>query len=128
MFNNFLWEEGVKKETESFIDVANSTKVFDFLARALYPPSEFQELYERCYLIAAASNDMRRLADCLTSLGFLGLFKEAHRGVSQDTLEKFERAYEIRKNLPKEQQHCETHARTISKLGLCYALQVKKKE
>ena len=127
MFNNFLWEEGVKKETESFIDVANSTKVLDFLARALYPPFEFEQLYKRCYLIAEASNDMRRLADCLTSLGFLDLFKEAHRGVSQDTLEKFQRAYEIRKNLPKEQQHCETHAHAISKLGLCYALQVTKK-
>ena len=127
MFNNFLWEEGVKKETESFIDVANSTKVLDFLARALYPPFEFEQLYIRCYLIAEASNDMRRLADCLTSLGFLDLFKEAHRGVSQDTLEKFQRAYEIRKNLPKEQQHCETHAHAISKLGLCYALQVTKK-
>ena len=127
MFNNFLWEEGVKKETESFIDVANSTKVLDFLARALYPPFEFEQLYRRCYLIAEASNNMRRLADCLTSLGFLDLFKEAHRGVSQDTLEKFQRAYEIRKNLPKEQQHCETHAHAISKLGLCYALQVTKK-
>ena len=126
MFNNFLWEEGVKKETESFIDVANSTKVLDFLARALYPPFEFEQLYIRCYLIAEASNGMRRLADCLTSLGFLDLFKEAHQVVSQDTLKKFQRAYEIRQKLPKEQQHCETHAHTISKLGLCYALQVKK--
>ena len=126
MFNNFVREESVKKETESFIDVANSTKVLDFLARALYPPFEFEQLYIRCYLIAEASNDMRRLADCLTSLGFLDLFKEAHQVVSQDTLKKFQRAYEIRQKLPKEQQHCETHAHTISKLGLCYALQVKK--
>ena len=125
MFNNFLQEGGDKKETESCIDVANSTKVLDFLARGLYPPSEFVQLYRRCYHIAEASNDMRRLADCLTSLGFLGLYKEAHRGVSQDTFEKFQRAYEIRKNLPKELQYCETHAHTISKLGLCYALQVK---
>ena len=127
MFKNFLQEGGIKKETESCIDVANSTKVLDFLARVLYPPSECAKLYEHCCHIAEASNDMRRLADCLTSLGFLGLFKLAHRGISQDTLEKFQRAYEIRKNLPKEQQHCETHAHTISKLGLCYALQVKKK-
>ena len=127
MFNNFLQKGGVKKETETCIDVVNSTKVLDFLARVLYPPSECAKLYEDCRHIAKASNDMRRLADCLTSLGFLGLYKEAHRGVSQDTLEKFQRAYEIRKNLPKEQQHCETHAHTISKLGLCYALQVKKK-
>ena len=126
-FNNFLQKGGVKKETEACIDVVNSTKVLDFLARVLYPPSECAKLYEDCRHIAKASNDMRRLADCLTSLGFLGLYKEAHRGVSQDTLEKFQRAYEIRQNLPKELQHCETHAHTISKLGLCYALQVKKK-
>ena len=127
MFKNFLLEGGVKKETESCIDVANSTEVLEFLARVLYPPSECVKLYEDCCHIAKVSNDMRRLADCLTSLGFLGLFKEAHRGVSPDTLKKFQQACEIRKNLPKEQQHCETHAHTISKLGLCYALQVKKK-
>ena len=68
---------------------------------------------------------MRRLAESLTSLGSLCLYKEAHRGVSQDAFEKLQRAYEIRQNLPKELQHCETHAHTISKLGLCYALQVK---
>ena len=125
MFNNFLQEGGDKKETESCIDFANSTRVLDFLARVLHPPSECVELYERCYHIAEASNDKRRLADSLTALGFLGLYQEDHQGVSHSTLEKFQRAYEIRKNLPKELQHCETHARTISNLGLCYALQVK---
>ena len=125
MFKNFLQEGGDKKEAESCIDVANSTKVLDFLAKVLSPPSECVELYERCCHIAEASNDKRRLADSLTALGFLRLCKEAHRGVSHDTVEMFQRAYEIRQNLPKELQHCETHAHTISKLGLCYALQVK---
>ena len=125
MFKNFLQEEVDQEDTEFCVDVANSTAVLDFLAKVLSPPSDCVKLYEDCYHIAEASNDKRRLADCLTSLGFLGLYKEAHRGVSQDTLEKFQRAYEIRQNLPKEQQHCETHAHTISKLGLCYALQVK---
>ena len=125
MFENFLQGEVDQEDTEFCIDVANSTAVLDFLAKVLSPPSECVKLYKDCYHIAEASNDMRRHADCQTSLGFLGLYKEAHRGVSQDTLEKFQRAYEIRKNLPKELQHCETHAHTISKLGLCYALQVK---
>ena len=125
MFKNLLQEGGDKKETESCIDVANSTKVLDFLARVLYPPSELVELYVRCYHIAEASNDTRRLADSLTALGFFDIFKHSHRVVSRDSLEKLQRAYEIRKNLPKELQYCETHARNISKLGLCYALQVK---
>ena len=125
MFKNFLQEGGDKKKAESCIDVANSTKVLDFLAKVLSPPSECVELYERCCHIAEASNNTKRLADSLTALGFLRLCKEAHREVSHDIFEMFQRAYEIRKNLPKEQQHCETHAHTISKLGLCYALQVK---
>ena len=125
MFKNFLQEGGDKKEAESCIDIANSTTVLDFLAKVLSPPSECVELYQRCCHIAEASNDTRRLADSLTALGFLRLCKEAHRGVSHDTVEMFQRAYEIWQNLPKELQHCETHAHTISKLGLCYALQVK---
>ena len=125
MFNNFLQEGGDKKETESCIDFANSTRVLDFLAKVLSPPSECVKLYERCCHIAKASSDTRRLADSLTAVGFLRLCKEAHRGVSHGALENLQRAYEIRQNLPKELQHCETHAHTISKLGLCYALQVK---
>ena len=125
MFKNFLQEGGDKEEVESCIDVVNSTKVLDFLAKVLSPPSECVELYERIYHIAEASSDKRRLADSLTALGFLRLCKQTHRGVSDDTLKTFQRAYEIRQNLPKEQQHCEKHAHTISKLGLCYALQVK---
>ena len=125
MFKNFLQGGGDKKETALCIDVANSSIVLDFLARVLHPPCECVKLYERCYHIAEASNDKRRLADSLSALGFLGLYQEAHLGVSDDTFEMFQRAYEIRKNLPKELQYCETHAHTISKLGLCYALQVK---
>ena len=125
MFKNFLQGGGDKKETASCIDVANSSIVLDFLARVLHPPCECVKLYERCYHIAEASNDKRRLADSLSALGFLGLYQEAHLGVSDDTFEMFQRAYEIRKNLPKELQYCETHARTISNLGLCYTLQVK---
>ena len=125
MFKNFLQEGGDKKKVESCIDVANSTKVLDFLAKVLSPPSECIELYERFYHIAEASSDTRRLADSLTALGFLRLCKEAHQEVSDDTLKKFQRAYEIGQKLPKKQQRCETHAHTISKLGLCYALQVK---
>ena len=125
MFRNVLVEGGDKKETASCIDVANSTKVLYFLAKVLRPPSECLRLYERCCHIAEASNDTRRLADSLASRGFLGLLKAARRGVSSDTFELFQRAYEIQKNLPKELQYCETHAHTISKLGLCYALQVK---
>ena len=126
MFKNFLQGEVDQEDTEFCIDVANSTAVLGFLAKVLSPLSECVKLYEDCYHNAEASNDMRRRADCLTSLGFLGLYKEGLRGFSQDTLEKFQRAYEIRQKLPKEQQHCETHAHTISKLGLCYALRVKK--
>ena len=125
MFKNFLQGGGDKEETEFCIDVANSSIVLDFLARVLHLPSECVKLYERCLHIAEASNDTRRLADSLSALGFLGLYQEAHRGVSHDTFEMFQRAYEIRKNLPKGVQHCETHARTISNLGLCYALRVK---
>ena len=127
MFRNVLVEGGDKKEIESCIDVANSTKVLYFLSKVLRPPSECLRLYERCCHIAEASNDTRRLADSLASRGFLGLLKKVCRGVSPDTFELFQRAYEIRKNLPKELQYCETHARTISNLGLCYALQVKRR-
>ena len=122
MFRNVLLEGGDKKEIESCIDVANSSKVLYFLSAVLCPHSECAILYERFYHIAKASNDTRRLADSLSAVGFLRLYK---RGVRDTTFEMFQRAYEIQKNLPKEVQHCETHARTISYLGLCYALQVK---
>ena len=125
MFKNFRQEGVDKRETDSFIDVANSSKVFDFLVKVLYPASELLSLYEACLHFAEASNDTRRLADSLTALGVISLYYGTRRTVSYDTIEKLQHAFEIRKNLPKELQYCETHARTISKLGLCYALQVK---
>ena len=125
MFKNFLQEGVDNKETDSFIDFANSSKVFDFLVKVLYPASELLSLYEACLHFAEASNDTRRLADSLTALGVISLYYGTRRTVSYDTIEKLQRAFEIRENLPLEVQHCETHARTISKLGLCYALQVK---
>ena len=108
MFKNFLQEEVDQEDTEFCVDVANSTAVLDFLAKVLSPPSDCVKLYEDCYHIAEASNDKRRLADCLTALGFLGLYQEAHQGVSHSTLEKLQRACEIRKNLPEELEYCET--------------------
>ena len=122
MFRNVLLEGGDKKEIESCLDVANSTKVLYFLSNVLCPLSECVILYERCYHIAEASNNTRRLAGSLSAVGFLRLYQ---RRVRDTTFEMFQRAYEIQKNLPKEVQHCETHARTISYLGLCYAVQVK---
>ena len=68
MFRNFLWEGGDNKETKSCIDVANSTVVLHFLLKVLSPPAECVRLYERCYHIAVASNDTRRIADSLTAL------------------------------------------------------------
>ncbi|CAH3022852.1 unnamed protein product [Porites evermanni] len=118
MFKNFLQRGGDNKETESCIDFANSSIVLDFLASILHPPCECVKLYERCYHIAEASNDNRRLADSLSSLGFLGLYQEGHQGFSYDTLEKLHLAYAMRTNL-----YGEACARTISNLGLCYTLQ-----
>ena len=125
MFKNFLQEGVDMRETDSFIDVANSSKVFDFLVKVLYPASELLSLYQACLHFAEASKDTKRLADSLAALGVISLYYGTRRTVSYDTIEKLQYAFEIRKNLPKELQHCETHARTISKLGLCYALQVK---
>ena len=120
MFKNLLQRGGDDEETKSFIDFANSSIVLDFLARVLHPPCECVKLYERCYLIAKASNNRRGLAESLSSLGFLGLYQEGHQGVSHGTLEKLQRAYAMRWS-----RYDETYTRTISNLGLCYALQVK---
>ena len=126
MFRNFLWEGGDNKETESCIDVANSTVVLHFLLKVLSPPAECVRLYERCYHIAVASNDTRRIADSLTALGSCGFYGKTHESeLPFDNIEKFQRACEIRGTLPTELQRCETHAHTISKLGLCHARQVK---
>jgi len=106
------------------IDVANSPEVMGFLAKVLSPPAECTKLYERCRDIAEDSGDQKRLAESLNSLGFRRLCDVAHRRGDRDTLQIFQKAYDIRMKLPEEQHKCETHANTICKLGLCYSLQV----
>ena len=110
------------------IDVVNSTEVLDFLAKVLSPPKECAELYRKCCDIAKTSSDKRRHAESLNSLGFRRLCDVAHSKDdpegSQLTLQLFQEAHDIRETLPKEDQKCQTHAHTISKLGLCHILQV----
>ena len=115
-------------KTGSAIDVVNSTEVLDFLAKVLSPPKECAELYRKCCDIAKTSGDKRRHAESLNSLGFRRLCDVAHSKDdpegSQVTLQLFQEAHDIRKTLPKEDQKCQTHAHTISKLGFCHVLQV----
>ena len=109
------------------IDVVNSTEVLDFLATVL-PPKECAELYRKCCDITKTSGDRRRHAESLSSLGFCRLCDIAHSKDepegSRVTLEVFVEAHNIRETLPEEDQKCQTHAHTISKLGLCHVLQV----
>ena len=110
------------------IDVVNSTEVLDFLAKVLSPPKECADLYRKCCDIAKSSNDKRRYAESLNSLGFRRLCDAAHSKEEPDgsrvTLQLFQKAYEIRRTLPEEDNKCQTHAHTISKLGLCHVLEV----
>ena len=110
------------------IDAVNSTEVLDFLAKVLSPPKECADLYRKCCDIAKTSDDKRRHAESLNSLGFRRLCDVGH---SKDepwdtrvTLQLFQEAHDIRNTLPEEDQKCQTHAHTISKLGLCHVLQV----
>ena len=107
------------------VDVTNSTEVIDFLAKVLSPPAKCLEFYEKCHAIARASGDQRRLADSLSALGFLHLCNVAHLTTNGQSLDEFKEAKRIRETLPEEQQNCHAHALTLSKLGLCYALQVR---
>ena len=107
------------------VDVTNSTEVIDFLAKVLSPPAKCLEFYEKCHAIARDSGDQRRLADSLSALGFLHLCNVAHLTPNGQSLEEFREAKRIRETLPEEQQNCHAHALTLSKLGLCYALQVR---
>ena len=111
------------------IDVVNSTEVLDFLAKVLSPPKECAELYRKCCDITKISGDKRRRAESLNSLGFRRLCDVAHSkgapGFSRVTLEVFQEAHNIREALPAEDQNCQTHAHTISKLGLCHVFQVR---
>jgi len=108
------------------IDVVNSTEMLDFLAKVLTPPKECADLYRKCCEIARASGDKRRQAESLNSLGFRRLCDVGHCDPegSEATLELFQEAHDIRKTLPEKDQKCQTHAHTISKLGLCHVLQV----
>ena len=107
------------------VDVTNSTEVIDFLAKVLSPPAKCLEFYEKCHAIARDSGDKRRLADSLSALGFLHLCNVAHLTPNGQSLDEFKEAKRIRETLPEEQQNCHAHALTLSKLGLCYALQVR---
>ena len=110
------------------IDVVNSTEVLDFLAKVLSPPKECAELYRKCCDIAKTSHDKRRHAESLNSLGFRRLCDVAHSKDepegSRVTLQLFQEAHNIRETLPEKDHKCQTHAHTISKLGLCHVLQV----
>ena len=110
------------------IDVVNSTEVLDFLATVLSPPKECAELYQKCCNIAKTSGDKRRQAESSNCLGVRRLFDINDRvddpEGSRVALRLFQEAYDIRKTLPEEDQKCQTHAHTISKLGLCHVLQV----
>ena len=105
----------------SAIDAANGTEVLDFLAKALSPPEECAQLYEKCRQISRNCDDKERLADSLNSLGFRRLLSE-DKGV----LDTFKEAYDIRMASSDEKKlKLETHAHTTSKLGLCYVRQVR---
>ena len=110
------------------MDVVNSNEVLDFLAKVLSPPKECVDLYQKCCDIAKTSNNKRRLAESLNSLGFRRLCDVAHSKEESEgirvTLQLFQEAHDIRETLPEEGQKCQTHAHTISKLGLCHVLQV----
>ena len=126
--NNCLKDAGDVDQKELAIDVVNSTEVLDFLAKVLTPPSECAKLYRKCCEIAKTSGDKKRHAESLNSLGFRRLCDVSHSKDdpegSRVTLELFQEAHDIRKTLPEEDQQCQTHAHTISKLGLCFVLQV----
>ena len=115
-------------QKRSAVDIVNSTEVLDFLAKVLTPPKECAELYRKCCEMAKISGDERRLAESLNSFGFRRLCDVAHSKDdpegSLEALQLFQEAHEIRKTLPEEDQKCQTHAHTISKLGLCHVLQV----
>ena len=125
---NCLKDASDVDQSELAIDVANSTEVLDFLAKVLTPPEECAKLYRKCCDIAKTSGDKKRHAESLNSLGFRRLCDMSHSKDdpegSRVTLEVFREAHDIRKTLPEEDQKCQTHAHTISKLGLCGVLQV----
>lgn len=123
-FKNCFEHRAVKDEKLFAIDVANSTEVRDFLAKVLLPTKECTQLYEKCCEISEHYDDKERLADSLNSFGFLSTSDVFHLKDDQRTLSIFQKAYDIRKEFAEDKQKCETHAHTISKLGLCSLFQV----
>ena len=125
-FKNCFEDTTVREEKLSAIDVANSTEVLDFLTKVFVPRKECTQLYEKCCKISRDCNDKERLADSLNSLGFRHLYScgAAHPKADENTRALFQEAYDIRMALPEDKRKCQTHAHTISKLGLCYVFQV----
>lgn len=123
-FDNCLRGTSEPKEKVYAVDIAN--EVSDFLAKVLSPPKQCTELYQKCCDFARDSNDEKRLADSLNSMGFRCLDDAAHcKGEGAVRAgEMFQEAYNIFKGLPEEMQKCETHAHVLNKLGLCLLLQV----
>ena len=125
---NYFEDANDTEQQGHAIDVVNSNEVLDFLAKVLSPPKECADLYRKCCDIAKTSDDKRRLAESLNSLGFRRLCDVAHSKEELEgirvTLQLFQEAHDIRETLPEESQKCQTHAHTMSKLGLCHVLQV----
>ena len=123
-------EDSSDLDDKNFVlDVVNSTEVLDFVAKVLTPPKECTVLYQKCCDIAEASDDKKRHAESLNSLGFRRLCDVSHSKDSPEenlaTLAKFQEAYEMRRTLPAEERKTQTHAHTASKLGVCLVLQVR---
>ena len=121
-FNNSFEDTTVEAQKLFAIDVANGHEVLNFLAKVLSPPEECTQLYEKCCEISRDCNDKERLADSLNSLGFRQFL---NWNADQGTFDIFKKAYDIRTELSDEKRRCETHAHTITKLGVCYLIQIK---
>ena len=100
-----------------------------FVANVLTPPKECRALYQKCCDIAKAYGDKKRHAESLNSLGFRRLCDVSHSKDSPEEnpaiLAKFQEAYEMCKTLPEEGKKSQTYANTVSKLGVCFVLQVR---
>ena len=123
-------EDSSDLDDKNFVlDVVNSTEVLDFVAKVLTPPKECTVLYQKCCDIAEASGDKKRHAESLNSLGFRRLCDVSHSKDSPEEnpaiLAKFQEAYEMCKTLPEEGKKSQTYANTVSKLGVCFVLQVR---
>ena len=124
-FENCLCDTSELKDKVFAVDVAN--EVVDFLAKVLSPPMDCTTLYQKCCEIARDSDDRKRLAYSLNSLGFRCLDDAAHckSHGAERACENFEEARSIFCRLPEEALKCEKYAHVTSKLGLCVLLQVR---